>query len=66
MSLSEFYDFNCVKCHRLLGKVKDDTEITCPRCGGINRIRFPSMEIEYKSRLRKMKERQTSSGKSFD
>ena len=32
----EKYDFRCVDCDRLLGKVSGDAEIKCPRCGTVN------------------------------
>lgn len=31
-------EVRCLKCNKLLGKIKGEAEIKCPRCGTINNI----------------------------
>lgn len=32
-------NFRCIGCNKLLAKTDGDTEIKCPRCGIINRLK---------------------------
>lgn len=31
-----YVDFRCGKCGKLLGRIKGDAEIKCPRCNSLN------------------------------
>jgi phage FluMu protein Com len=64
--MKNYFEFYCEKCNKLLGKVKSDAEIICPRCGGINQLNYKAKEIKYITRLRKAIERTSSSGKRFN
>ena len=60
--MPNYYDFRCTQCNKLLGKVEGNTEILCPRCGGINELDIKTKEIKYTSKLRKANDRASSSG----
>jgi phage FluMu protein Com len=59
--MSNYFDFRCKQCNKLLGRVSGNAEIACPRCGGLNRISFDSKSITY---LPKAKKSETSHGQS--
>lgn len=63
--MPNYYDFRCTQCNKLLGKVEGNTEILCPRCGGINELDIETKEIKYTSKLRKANDRASSSGVRF-
>jgi phage FluMu protein Com len=64
--MTEYYEFHCQKCNKLLAKVRGDAEIICPACGGVNSLTFDGKVLKYKSRLRKQPERASSAGKRFN
>lgn len=34
----EYIDFRCEKCGKLLGRIRGDAEIKCPRCNSLNTL----------------------------
>lgn len=62
----QMIELRCKKCNRLLGKVSGSAEIVCPRCGGINIYSYINNKTTYQSRLKKQRERTTSSGVRFE
>jgi phage FluMu protein Com len=34
----DYVDFRCGKCSKLLGRIKGDAEIKCPRCSSLNAL----------------------------
>ena len=51
--MPNLFDFRCKQCNRLLGRVSGDSEISCPRCGGINRLSFADKSINYYPKIKK-------------
>lgn len=55
--------FHCKGCGRLLAHTDGNTEIVCPRCGGLNKLQIKTKKIEFISK--DMRSRTTSSGVVF-
>lgn len=47
----------------MLGNTDGNTDIVCPRCGGLNKLNITTRQITFISK--KMRQRQTSSGMRF-
>ena len=41
----DYVDFRCGKCGKLLGRIKGDAEIKCPRCSNMNLLTNQSINI---------------------
>lgn len=57
-------EFRCEGCKKLLANTDGNTDIVCPRCGGLNKLNVGTMQITFISR--KMRQRTTSSGTRFE
>lgn len=56
-------EFRCEGCGKMLGVTDGNTDIVCPRCGGLNKLNIETKQISFISK--KMRHRQTSSGMRF-
>jgi phage FluMu protein Com len=52
-AMSNYFDFRCKQCNKLLGRVAGDSEIACPRCSGLNKLSFDSKSISFTPKLKK-------------
>lgn len=57
------YEIRCEGCGKKLGCSDGNTDIVCPRCGGMNKLNIRTKQITYISK--KMRSRTTSSGVAF-
>ncbi|HWT74314.1 MAG TPA: Com family DNA-binding transcriptional regulator [Mobilitalea sp.] len=62
--MQNYFDFRCKQCNKLLGRVTGDSEIACPRCGGLNQLKFASKGITYSPKLKKPQNGQSTEYKS--
>jgi phage FluMu protein Com len=62
--MSNYFDFRCKQCNKLLGRVSGDSEIACPRCGGLNQLAFANKTITYSPKLKKPQNSQYDDHKS--
>lgn len=56
-------EFRCEGCGKMLGNTDGNTDIVCPRCGGLNKLNIATKHVTFISK--KMRQRQTSSGVRF-
>lgn len=56
-------EFRCKGCGKMLGNTDGNTDIVCPRCGGLNKLNITTKQITFISK--KMRQRSTSSGMRF-
>lgn len=56
-------EFRCKGCEKLLAVTDGNSDIVCPRCGGMNKLNIETKHIVFISR--KMRNRTTSSGMRF-
>lgn len=56
-------EFRCEGCGKLLGNTDGNTDIACPRCGGLNKLNISTKKVSFISK--KMRSRPTSSGMRF-
>lgn len=56
-------EIRCEGCRKMLGVTDGNTDIVCPRCGGLNKLEIKTKKITFVSK--KMRQRQTSSGVRF-
>ena len=56
-------EFRCEGCGKMLGVTDGNTDIVCPRCGGLNKLNIETKQISFISK--KMRHRPTSSGMRF-
>ena len=59
----EKIEFRCEGCGKMLGNTDGNTDIVCPRCGGLNKLNIETRKITFISK--KMRHRTTSSGTRF-
>lgn len=57
-------NFRCAECGRLLGRIRGDAEIKCPRCGSMNVYNAETGTITNAPKW-KLGERNTSSETAF-
>lgn len=57
-------ELRCEGCGKLLGNTDGNTDIVCPRCGGLNKLNIATKHVTFISK--RMRQRQTSSGVLFD
>lgn len=57
-------EFRCKGCSKLLATTNGDTDIVCPRCGGMNKLSIGTNRIEFTPK--RMRQRTTSSGMRFE
>lgn len=57
-------EFRCEGCGKMLGVTDGNTDIVCPRCGGLNKLNIATRNIMFISK--KMRQRQASSGVRFN
>lgn len=56
-------EFRCDGCGKLLGNTDGNTDIVCPRCGGMNKLHIATGHIVFIPK--KMRQRTSSSGMRF-
>lgn len=56
-------EFRCKGCGKMLGVTDGNTDIVCPRCGGMNKLDIATKKIKFTSKS--MRQRKTSSGVRF-
>lgn len=56
-------EFRCKGCGKMLANTNGDTDIVCPRCGGMNKLSIETKQIAFITR--KMRQRTTGSGMRF-
>lgn len=56
-------EFRCEGCGKMLGNTDGNTDIVCPRCGGMNKLNIATNKITFISK--KMRHRTTSSVTRF-
>jgi phage FluMu protein Com len=55
-------EFRCKNCRKLLCNTDGNTDIVCPRCGGLNDLDIDTRKIRY---IPKSERRESSSGVRF-
>ena len=63
MNNAEKMEFRCKGCAKLLAVTDGNTNIVCPRCGGMNKLNIESKKVTYISR--EMRVRATSSRRNL-
>lgn len=48
-------EFRCEGCRKMLGNTDGNTEIVCPRCGGLNILDIVSKNITFISKKKRKK-----------
>ncbi|MDO5540610.1 MAG: Com family DNA-binding transcriptional regulator [Eubacteriales bacterium] len=57
-------EFRCEGCGKMLCNTNGDTDIVCPRCGGMNKLHIETQHIVFIPR--KMRQRKSSAGVRFE
>jgi len=63
MNEGKKFELRCKGCGRLLGNVAGDSDIVCPRCGGLNKFSYGSGLVKFFSK--NLRSRKTSAGVTY-